>query len=90
MSDEKLEGPHPLNVNRVDNSKLCPKSGTVQLEFNKTGTVLLARFGKNDTSFQGILDQPTDSRSNETSVCTNSRAFVRVSWARRGILAALA
>jgi hypothetical protein len=51
MSDEKLEGPHPLNVNRADNSKLCPKSGTVQLEFNKTGTVLLARFGKNGTSF---------------------------------------
>jgi len=44
LSYEKLEGPHPLNANRVDNSKPYPKSGTVQLEFNKTGTLLLARF----------------------------------------------
>lgn len=46
MSDEKVQGPHPLNANRVDTSKPNPKSGTVQLEFNKTGTLLLARFGK--------------------------------------------
>jgi hypothetical protein len=45
MPDEKLQGPHPVNANRVDNSKPNPKSGTVQLEFNKTGTLLLARFG---------------------------------------------
>ncbi|KAI0004214.1 YVTN repeat-like/Quino protein amine dehydrogenase [Russula compacta] len=44
LSYEKLEGPHPLNANRVDNFKSYPKSGTVQLEFNKTGTLLLARF----------------------------------------------
>ncbi|KAH9968845.1 quinon protein alcohol dehydrogenase-like superfamily [Russula dissimulans] len=44
LSYEKLEGPHPLNANRVDNSKAYPKSGTTQLEFNKTGTLLLARF----------------------------------------------
>ena len=43
--DEKLQGPYPVNANRVDNSKPNPKSGTAQLEFNKTGTLLLARFG---------------------------------------------
>jgi hypothetical protein len=57
MSDEKLQGPHPLNVNRADSSKPYPKSGTVQLEFNKTGTVLLARFGENNTSFQNTFDR---------------------------------
>ena len=45
ISDEKLRGPYPLNVGKVDNSKPDPKCGTVQLEFNKTGTLLLARFG---------------------------------------------
>ncbi|KAI0274733.1 YVTN repeat-like/Quino protein amine dehydrogenase [Gloeopeniophorella convolvens] len=44
LSYEKIQGPHPLNAARVDHSKAPPKSGTVQLEFNKTGTLLLARF----------------------------------------------
>ncbi|KAI0001905.1 YVTN repeat-like/Quino protein amine dehydrogenase [Russula vinacea] len=41
---------HPLNANRVDNSKSYPKSGTIQLEFNKTGTLLLTRFESVPTS----------------------------------------
>jgi len=46
MSDEKLRGSYPLNTSKVDNSKPDSKCGTMQLEFNKTGTLLLARFGK--------------------------------------------
>lgn len=60
LSDEKLEGPHSLNMNRVDNSKSYPKSGTLQLEFNKAGTLLLARFGKKDTLL------PRNSRSTDS------------------------
>jgi hypothetical protein len=75
MSDEKLQGPHPLNANRVDNSKPCPKSGTVQLEFNKTGTVLLARFGENDASFPDTLGQLIHDQMNLESVPTAVHLF---------------
>jgi len=75
MSDEKLQGPHPLNANRVDNSKLYPKSGTVQLEFNKTGTVLLGRFGENDTPFSKTLDQLIHDQTDIESVPTAVHLF---------------
>lgn len=75
ISDEKLEGPHTLNVNRVDNSKLYPKNGTVQLEFNKTGTILLSRFGNSDTSFPGTLGQLTRDQSTLESVPTAVHLF---------------
>lgn len=45
ITDERLRTPHPLNVLKPDISKANPKSGVVQLEFNHTGTALLARFG---------------------------------------------
>jgi hypothetical protein len=89
LSDEKLQGPHPLNANRVDNSKSYPKSGTLQLEFNKTGTLLLARFGKRYTLFP-CISRATNTRSNEFRECANIGAFVCVSRSRRGVLAALA
>jgi hypothetical protein len=75
MSDEKLQGPHPLNANRVDNSKPSPKSGTVQLEFNKTGTVLLARFGENDASCPDTLGQLIHDQMNLESVPTAVHLF---------------
>ena len=71
LSDEKLEGPHPLNVNRADNSKPYPKSGTLQLEFNKAGTLLLARFGKKDTCYPAkdlLIHYQTNLESVPTSV----------------------
>ena len=75
LSDEKLQGPHPLNANRVDHSKSYPKSGTLQLEFNKTGTLLLARFGKRYTLFS-CISRSTDTRSNDSeSVPTSVHLF---------------
>jgi len=79
-----------LNANRVDNSKAYPKSGTTQLEFNKTGTLLLARFGKKKHMLAEEHLKPTDVQSNKSRECADSRAFVCISWTRRGLLATLA
>lgn len=43
--DERSRGPQPINVHRVDPTKPNPKSGAAQLDWNKTGTLLLVRFG---------------------------------------------
>lgn len=43
-SDERLQPPHSIAVGRPDFSKGNPKSGVVQLSFNVSGTLLLARF----------------------------------------------
>lgn len=64
-----------MNANRVDNSKLYPKSGTVQLEFNKTGTVLLSRFGNSDKSFPETLGQLIHNQTNIESVPTAVHLF---------------
>jgi hypothetical protein len=64
-----------LNANRVDNSKPYPKSGTVQLEFNKTGTLLLARFGKNGACSRGTSDKLIHDQTNLESVPTAVHLF---------------
>ncbi|CAL1695316.1 unnamed protein product [Somion occarium] len=44
LSYERLQPPHSIAVGRPDFSKGNPKSGVVQLSFNVSGTLLLARF----------------------------------------------
>jgi len=51
-TDDRLQGPQILSPIRADPTKPNPKSGVVQLEWNLTGSLLLARFGeppRNDT-----------------------------------------
>lgn len=45
-ADERLQGAQSISLIRTDLSKPNPKTGAVQLEWNKTGTLLLVRFGK--------------------------------------------
>jgi WD40 repeat protein len=45
LSYERLQGPQTISLQRTDPTKPNPKSGAVQLEWNKTGTLLLVRFG---------------------------------------------
>jgi hypothetical protein len=44
--DERLQGPQSIALIRADQTKPSPKSGAVQLEWNKTGSLLLVRFGE--------------------------------------------
>lgn len=54
--DERLQGPQSINLTRTDLSKPNPKTGTVQLDWNKTGSLLLVRFGQaNSHSFYTSL-----------------------------------
>ncbi|KAN0134847.1 YVTN repeat-like/Quino protein amine dehydrogenase [Lactarius tabidus] len=82
LSYEKLQGPHPLNVTKVDNSKPDPKCGTVQLEFNKTGTLLLARFENVSTAVHLFaFPGPGEAFSpNLRSVLLHSSAVVHANW----------
>jgi hypothetical protein len=64
-----------LNLNRVDNSKSYPKSGTLQLEFNKAGTLLLARFGKRDTCYRATQDLLIHDQTSLESVPTSVHLF---------------
>ncbi|KAI3615147.1 wd repeat-containing protein 8 [Moniliophthora roreri] len=44
LSYDRLHTPYSLTLNKPDPSKPHPKSGVVQLGWNRTGTMLLARF----------------------------------------------
>ncbi|KAI9445082.1 YVTN repeat-like/Quino protein amine dehydrogenase [Lactarius indigo] len=79
---EKLRGPHPLNTSKVDNSKPDPKCGTVQLEFNKTGTLLLARFENVPTAVHLFaFPGPGEAFSPHLrSVLLHSSAVVHANW----------
>jgi len=46
LKDERLHGSQSLNTLRVDLTTSHPKSGLIQLDWNLTGTLLLARFGE--------------------------------------------
>lgn len=43
--DERLDGPQTISLIKADLSKPNPRSGAVQLEWNKPGTLLLVRYG---------------------------------------------
>lgn len=61
LSYERLRGPLTVNVPRIDPAKPNPKSGAAQLEWNKTGTLLLVRF-ENVPTLLHIYDFPTPSQ----------------------------
>ncbi|KAJ7596922.1 WD repeat-containing protein 8 [Mycena floridula] len=50
LSFERLEGPQTISISRQTASKALPKLGTLQLEWNKTGSLLLARFESTPTA----------------------------------------
>lgn len=52
-ADERLDGPQTISLIKPDLSKPNPRSGAVQLEWNKTGTLLLVRYGDNGRFFGG-------------------------------------
>ncbi|KIK96018.1 hypothetical protein PAXRUDRAFT_32676 [Paxillus rubicundulus Ve08.2h10] len=60
LSYERLQGPQTINLNKVDLTKPNPKSGAVQLEWNKTGTLLLVRY-ENVPAAVHVYDFPTPS-----------------------------
>lgn len=51
--DERLDGPQTISLIKPDLSKPNPRSGAVQLEWNKTGTLLLVRYGNDDGRLYG-------------------------------------
>ncbi|KAJ7630817.1 WD repeat-containing protein 8 [Roridomyces roridus] len=57
LSYERLHGPHSIAIQRADQTKPNAKSGTIQLDWNKNGTLLLARFENTPTAVH-IFDFP--------------------------------
>ncbi|KAG2154719.1 WD repeat-containing protein 8 [Suillus clintonianus] len=60
LSYERLQGPQIISLQRTDPTKPNPKSGAVQLEWNKTGTLLLVRF-ENCPTVVHLYDFPASS-----------------------------
>ncbi|KAI6047767.1 WD repeat-containing protein 8 [Pisolithus marmoratus] len=60
ISYERLRGPQSVSIRRVDLTKPNQRSGVVQLEWNKTGTLLLVRF-ENVPTLVHIYDFPAPS-----------------------------
>ncbi|KAG1875623.1 WD repeat-containing protein 8 [Suillus subalutaceus] len=60
LSYERLQGPQTISLQRTDPTKPSPKSGAVQLEWNKTGTLLLVRF-ENCPTVVHLYDFPASS-----------------------------
>lgn len=60
-TDERLDGPQTISLTKADLSKPNPKSGAMQLEWNKTGTLLLVRYG-NDACFCGDTSVKSEDR----------------------------
>ncbi|KAF8213169.1 WD repeat-containing protein 8 [Mycena galopus ATCC 62051] len=58
LSYERLQGPHSIALQRVDHTKSSPKSGAAQLEWNKSGSLLLVRFENSPTAVH-IFDFPS-------------------------------
>ncbi|KAI0067787.1 YVTN repeat-like/Quino protein amine dehydrogenase [Artomyces pyxidatus] len=91
LSYERLQGPHPLTIIRSDPSKPNPKNGTVQLEFNKTGTLLLARYENVPTAVH-LFAFPTPGEPftpHLRSVLVHTKPVLHARWnpVRRGSLA---
>ncbi|KAI6108473.1 WD repeat-containing protein 8 [Pisolithus croceorrhizus] len=61
ISYERLRGPQSISIRRVDLTRPNQRSGAVQLEWNKTGTLLLVRFAENVPTLVHIYDFPAPS-----------------------------
>lgn len=91
LSYEKLDGPQFITITRNTQSKAQPKSGAVQLEWNKTGDLLIVRFENTPTAVH-IFQFPS---SNEQfapklrSILIHNQPVLRAQWnpVRKGSLA---
>ncbi|THH17388.1 hypothetical protein EW146_g3401 [Bondarzewia mesenterica] len=92
LSYERLRGPQPLPQIRTDPSKPNPKSGVAQIEFNKTGTLLLARFENAPTAVHLFSFPAANEPFAPTlrSVLTHTRPVLQARWnpVRKGSLVA--
>lgn len=91
LSYERLQGTHSINIARADPTKPNPKRGTVQLEWNTTGSLLMARF-ENITSAVHIFDFPSSQAQFSPrlrSVLLHARPILHARWnpVRKGSLA---
>lgn len=91
LSYERLQGTHSINITRADPTKPNPKRGTVQLEWNTTGSLLMARF-ENITSAVHIFDFPSSQAQFSPrlrSVLLHARPILHGRWnpVRKGSLA---
>jgi len=91
LSYERTEGPQSLSWSRVDQTKPNPRSGTAQLEFNITGSLLLVRFDSVPTAVH-IYKFPSPNERfmpKLRTVLVHSQNVIHVRWnpVRKGKLA---
>ncbi|TFK36832.1 WD repeat-containing protein 8 [Crucibulum laeve] len=91
LSYERLRGIQSINVTRSDQTKASPKSGVAQLEWNVTGSLLLARF-ENTPAALHIFDFPAPNQTFKPrlrSVLVNLQPILYARWnpVRKGSLA---
>ncbi|KAG1825806.1 quinon protein alcohol dehydrogenase-like superfamily [Suillus subaureus] len=91
LSYERLQGPQTISLQRTDPTKSNPKSGAVQLEWNKTGTLLLVRF-ENCPTVVHLYDFPASSDPfvpRLRCVFQHSKSVLHAQWnpVRKGSLA---
>ncbi|KAJ7706304.1 WD repeat-containing protein 8 [Mycena rosella] len=87
---ERLQGPYSIVLQRVDQTKANPKSGAVQLEWNKNGSLLLVRFENSPTAVH-IYDFPSPEQEflpRLRSVLLHSSPVLHARWnpVRKGSL----
>ncbi|KAF5355775.1 hypothetical protein D9756_004069 [Leucocoprinus leucothites] len=90
LSYERLQGTQVLSLIRADQTKSNPKSGPVQLEWNNTGDLLLARFDNIPTAVH-IFDFPSPQQEfvpRLRSVLIHSNPVLNARWnpVRKGSL----
>ncbi|KAJ6574989.1 YVTN repeat-like/Quino protein amine dehydrogenase [Mycena capillaripes] len=91
LSYERLQGPHSIALQRADHTKPNPKSGAVQLEWNKSGSLLLVRFENSPTAVH-IFNFPSPEQDFLPRLCTvllHTRPVMHARWnpVRKGSLA---
>ncbi|KAJ7092601.1 hypothetical protein C8R44DRAFT_816099 [Mycena epipterygia] len=82
LSYERLQGPYSITLQRADLTKPSPKSGAVQLEWNKSGSLLLVRF-ENSPSVVHIFDFPSPEQvflPRLRAVLLHTRPVIHARW----------
>ncbi|KAJ6604531.1 quinon protein alcohol dehydrogenase-like superfamily [Mycena vulgaris] len=92
LSYERLQGPYSIVLQRVDQTKPSSKSGAVQLEWNKNGSLLLVRFAENSPTAVHIYDFPSpeqDFMPRLRTVLLHSSPVIHARWnpVRKGRMA---
>lgn len=81
--------PHTLQITRPELSKAYPKCGTVQLVFNTSGTLLLARFESTPHAIHLFAFHGGD-LPHLRSVLLHTQSVISAQWnpSRKGVFAA--